>query len=58
MVLLEGDAGKMPLVNFKSCDNTYDRFRKSLQHIKQVAFQSNANHPLVDSTDYIKFEGM
>ena len=25
---------------------------------KQVAFQSNANHPLAESTDYIKFEGM
>ena len=24
----------------------------------QVAFQSNANHPLVESTGYIKFEGM
>ena len=26
--------------------------------VKQVAFQSNANHPLAESTDYIKFEGM
>ena len=25
---------------------------------KQVAFQSNANHPLADSVGYIKFEGM
>ena len=25
--------------------------------IKQVAFQSNANHPLGESMDYIKFEG-
>ena len=24
---------------------------------KQVAFQSNANHPLAESTGYIKFEG-
>ena len=25
---------------------------------KQVAFQSNTNYPLVESTGYIKFEGM
>ena len=25
---------------------------------EQVAFQSNANHPLAESTGYIKFEGM
>ena len=25
---------------------------------KQVAFQSNANHPLAESMGYIKFEGM
>ena len=25
---------------------------------RQVAFQSNANPPLAESTDYIKFEGM
>ena len=25
---------------------------------EQVAFQSNANHPLAESMDYIKFEGM
>ena len=25
---------------------------------KQVAFQSNANHPLRESMGYIKFEGM
>ena len=24
----------------------------------QVAFQSNANHPLAESMSYIKFEGM
>ena len=28
------------------------------EKVKQVAFQSNANHPLAESTDYIKFEGM
>ena len=26
--------------------------------VKQVAFQSNANHPLAESMGYIKFEGM
>ena len=26
--------------------------------LKQVAFQSNANHPLAESMGYIKFEGM
>ena len=26
--------------------------------IEQVAFQSNANHPLAESMGYIKFEGM
>ena len=25
---------------------------------QQVVFQLNANHPLVESIDYIKFEGM
>ena len=25
---------------------------------EQVAFQSNANHPLAESMGYIKFEGM
>ena len=25
---------------------------------QQVAFQSNANHPLAESMGYIKFEGM
>ena len=25
---------------------------------EQVAFQSNANHPLAESVGYIKFEGM
>ena len=25
---------------------------------KQVAFQSNANHPLAESMGYIKFEGI
>ena len=28
------------------------------KYTEQVAFQSNANHPLAESTDYIKFEGM
>ena len=31
---------------------------KDLYHIQQVAFQSNANHPLAESMGYIKFEGM
>ena len=31
-------------------------WRKNI--FQQVAFQSNANHPLVESTDYIKFEEM
>ena len=26
--------------------------------VKQVAFQSNANHPLAESMGYIKFEGI
>ena len=26
--------------------------------MKQVVFQSNANHPLAESMGYIKFEGM
>ena len=28
------------------------------QYKKQVAFQSNANHPLAENIGYIKFEGM
>ena len=31
---------------------------KYKEHLKQVAFQSNANHPLAEGTGYIKFEGM
>ena len=31
---------------------------KSKFNPKQVAFQSKTNHPLAESTDYIKFEGM
>ena len=27
-------------------------------HREQVAFQSSANHPLAESMNYIKFEGM
>ena len=27
-------------------------------YFRQVAFQSNANHPLAESMGYIKFEGM
>ena len=27
-------------------------------NVLQVAFQSNANHPLTESTGYIKFEEM
>ena len=27
-------------------------------NFEQVAFQSNANYPLAESTGYIKFEGM
>ena len=28
------------------------------RNVEQVAFQSNANHPLVESMGYIKFVGM
>ena len=31
---------------------------KVKKKVKQVAFQSNANHPLAESTGYMKFEGM
>ena len=31
---------------------------KEGRHQEQVAFQSNANHPLAESMGYIKFEGM
>ena len=30
----------------------------SIHKLEQVAFQSNANHPLAESMGYIKFEGM
>ena len=33
-------------------------FVENCMKMKQVAFQSNANHPLAESMDYIKFEGM
>ena len=41
---------------------TYKHLIKLEKHSKinhkQVAFQSNANHPLAESMGYIKFEGM
>ena len=33
-------------------------YNSSKNKSKQVAFQSNANHPLAESMGYIKFEGM
>ena len=33
-------------------------FKKNQNEFEQVAFQSNANHPLAESMGYIKFEGM
>ena len=36
----------------------HDDFICSEHIIEQVAFQSNANHPLAESMGYIKFEGM
>ena len=43
-------------------DSRSDKVKKLTKQpiidLKQVVFQSNANHPLAESTDYIKFEGM
>ena len=36
----------------------YTDIQPECQHAKQVAFQSNANHPVAESMGYIKFEGM
>ena len=47
-------------VSFDPMDGKVISKTSCFHHVlyEQVAFQSNANHPLAESMGYIKFEGM